>query len=77
MVSGLGVDIRPLIPAIVSRGGHVRVGVKDAPFGTPTPNPEWVESAVSLVEKREAGPPAPPKSGGSCGVLEGCRDERC
>jgi 3-keto-5-aminohexanoate cleavage enzyme len=76
MVSGLGVDIRPLIPAIVSRGGHMRVGLEEAPFGTPTTNPEWVESAVSLVEK-EAGPPAPPKSGGSYGVPEGCRDERC
>jgi 3-keto-5-aminohexanoate cleavage enzyme len=77
MVSGLGVDIRPFIPAIVSRGGHMRVGLEEAPFGTPTTNPEWVESAVSLVKKREAGPPAPPISGGPCGVLEGCRDERC
>jgi uncharacterized protein (DUF849 family) len=51
MVAGLGVDIRPLIPAVVARGGHVRVGLEDAPLGTETTNPEWVESAVSLVEQ--------------------------
>ena len=34
MAAGLGVDVRPLIPDIVSRGGHVRVGLEDAPLGT-------------------------------------------
>ena len=34
MIAGLGVDIRPLIAETVRRGGHVRVGLEDAPFGT-------------------------------------------
>lgn len=50
MAAGLGVDIRPLIPEIVARGGHVRVGLEDAPFGTETGNLAWVEDAVRLVE---------------------------
>jgi uncharacterized protein (DUF849 family) len=50
MAAGLGVDIRPLIPAVVPRGGHVRVGLEDAPLGTGTTNVAWVESALSLVE---------------------------
>lgn len=50
MAAGLGVDIRPLIPAVVARGGHVRVGLEDAPLGTDIPNIAWVESAVSVVE---------------------------
>ncbi len=33
MVAGLGVDILPLVPAAVARGGHVRVGLEDAPVG--------------------------------------------
>jgi 3-keto-5-aminohexanoate cleavage enzyme len=51
MAAGLGVDIRPLIPAVVARGGHVRVGLEDAPLGTQIPNVAWVESARSLVER--------------------------
>ena len=34
MIAGLAVDIRPLIPAAVAHGGHVRVGLEDAPLGT-------------------------------------------
>jgi uncharacterized protein (DUF849 family) len=53
MIAGLSVDIRPLIADTVMRGGHVRVGLEDAPLGTPTANVAWVEEAVRLV--REAG----------------------
>lgn len=45
MVSGLGVDITRLIPAAVDRGGHVRVGLEDAPLGTDRDNVEWVTRA--------------------------------
>jgi uncharacterized protein (DUF849 family) len=51
MAAGLGVDIRPLVPAVVARGGHVRVGLEDAPLGTQIPNVAWVESARSLIER--------------------------
>jgi uncharacterized protein (DUF849 family) len=35
----------------VARGGHVRVGLEDAPFGTETPNPALVAEAVALVQQ--------------------------
>jgi uncharacterized protein (DUF849 family) len=50
MAAGLGVDIRPLVPEIVARGGHLRVGLEDAPFGTELGNVAWVEDAVRRVE---------------------------
>ena len=49
MIAGLGVDIRPLIAEAVARGGHVRVGLEDAPLGTERTNVMWVEDAVSRV----------------------------
>ena len=49
MVAGLGVDIRPLLPVAAERGGHVRVGLEDAPWGCETGNLRWVEQAVRLV----------------------------
>ncbi|HZP75157.1 MAG TPA: 3-keto-5-aminohexanoate cleavage protein [Pseudolabrys sp.] len=49
MIAGLGVDIRPLVPHALARGGHIRVGLEDAPFGTELSNIAWVEEAVSLV----------------------------
>lgn len=49
MIAGLAVDIRPLIPAAVARGGHVRVGLEDAPLGTDIPNVKWVEQAAAAI----------------------------
>jgi 3-keto-5-aminohexanoate cleavage enzyme len=50
MIAGLAVDIRPLIPATVAAGGHVRVGLEDAPLGTETSNLAWVEQAAAAIE---------------------------
>jgi len=49
MIAGLGVDIRKLIPATVRLGGHVRVGLEDAPFGCRSSNRALVEEAVDLI----------------------------
>lgn len=49
MVAGLGVDILPLVPAAVAAGGHVRVGLEDAPFGTAIDNKGWVERAATAI----------------------------
>lgn len=49
MVAGLGVDIRPLIAPAVARGGHVRVGLEDAPLGAETSNVALVEEAANLI----------------------------
>jgi 3-keto-5-aminohexanoate cleavage enzyme len=56
MIAGLGVDIRPLVPETVRRGGHVRVGLEDAPFGCPMTNLALVEEAVALVRASDAEP---------------------
>lgn len=57
MIAGLSVDVRPLIAETVVRGGHVRVGLEDAPLGTQTGNVAWVEEAVRLV-RENGGEPA-------------------
>lgn len=57
MIAGLGVDVRPLIGEAVAKGGHVRVGLEDAPLGTMIGNVAWVEDAVKLV-RAAGGEPA-------------------
>lgn len=49
MIAGLDVDITPLIDLTVTRGGHVRVGLEDAPFATTRTNIEWTEDAVRAI----------------------------
>ena len=50
MVAGLDVDVLPLIPRVVAEGGHVRVGLEDAPFGSTRSNVEWAEAAVRVID---------------------------
>jgi 3-keto-5-aminohexanoate cleavage enzyme len=50
MIAGHEVDVRPLIPPTVAAGGHVRVGLEDAPFGSETMNVDWVRSAATLIQ---------------------------
>ena len=59
MVAGLGVDIRPLIGAAVAGGGHVRVGLEDAPWGSPLSNRDWVEEAARAVRAAGGNPATP------------------
>ncbi len=56
MIAGLGVDIRPLIPETIRRGGHIRVGLEDAPFGTKQTNVQLVEEAARLIRANAAEP---------------------
>lgn len=49
MIGGLDVDVTPMIARTVMEGGHVRVGLEDAPLGTDLSNLQWVESAAKLV----------------------------
>ena len=53
MIAGLDVDITPMIAYAVERGGHVRVGLEDAPFGAHKTNVQRVEEAAGLI--RSAG----------------------
>ena len=50
MIAGLGVDTQPLIPRAVAEGGHVRVGLEDAPFGCDRSNLQQTEEAARLIE---------------------------
>jgi uncharacterized protein (DUF849 family) len=49
MIGGLDADVRPLIPRVVAEGGHVRVGLEDAPFGCALSNVQLVESAGEAI----------------------------
>jgi len=51
MVAGLAVDVMPLIPTIVRLGGHLRVGLEDAPYNSPLTNVKMVEMAVNAIQK--------------------------
>lgn len=59
MIAGLAVDILPLAPAAIARGGHLRVGLEDAPFGSPRTNVEWVEEAARVIRAAGAEPASP------------------
>jgi uncharacterized protein (DUF849 family) len=61
MVAGLGVDIRVLLPYAISRGGNIRVGLEDAPWGTDLTNRMWVDEAVRLL-RTSGGEPASSKA---------------
>lgn len=54
MVSGLAVDVLKLAPAAIARGGHVRVGLEDAPFGSRRSNLDWVQAARRIIERAGA-----------------------
>jgi 3-keto-5-aminohexanoate cleavage enzyme len=56
MIAGLGVDVEPLAAEAIARGGHVRVGLEDARFGTERTNVELVEAAARLVERAGSRP---------------------
>ncbi|WP_226583119.1 BKACE family enzyme [Acuticoccus sediminis] len=49
MVAGLGVDIDPLAELAMERGGGLRVGLEDAPFGTGRSNLDYVEAMVRRI----------------------------
>jgi uncharacterized protein (DUF849 family) len=59
MIAGVSADIRPLIAETVRRGGHIRVGLEDAPLATKASNLELVEEAVRMV-RDHGGEPATP-----------------
>ncbi|HXF18103.1 MAG TPA: 3-keto-5-aminohexanoate cleavage protein [Burkholderiales bacterium] len=50
MLAGLQVDVTPMIPRAIVEGGHVRVGLEDAPWGSDKINVRWVEEAALRIE---------------------------
>ena len=73
MISGLGVDVSPLIGEAVARGGHIRVGLEDALLGTPvsTTNLGLVEDAVRIVRAHGAEPATSDDVRRSLGAISG------
>lgn len=51
MAAGLAVDILGIAEAAVSRGGHLRVGLEDAPFGSARGNRDWVAAGRRAIER--------------------------
>lgn len=66
MVAGLGVDIRPLIAPAIAKGGHIRVGLEDRPFGVKETNKGLVEEAVKLVGAAGGEPASPADVRAAC-----------
>jgi uncharacterized protein (DUF849 family) len=56
MIAGISADIRPLIDETIARGGHIRVGLEDAPLGTVESNLALVEEAVRMIRSHGAEP---------------------
>jgi len=73
MVAGLGLDIRPLIAPAVARGGHVRVGLEDRPWGVLENNRALVEEAVRLVRVAGGEPASPTEVRAGCAAVDAAR----
>src|SRR5262249_15833212 len=56
VIGGLGVDLPQLPPETGRRGGHIRGGREDAPFGCSMTNRALVEDAVRLLRSNGAEP---------------------
>jgi 3-keto-5-aminohexanoate cleavage enzyme len=59
MIAAVNADLRPLFPETIARGGHIRVGLEDAPLGTRATNLELVEEAVQIMRDHGAEPASP------------------
>ena len=59
MIAAVNADLRPLFAETIARGGHIRVGLEDAPLGTKVTNLAMVEEAVRMVRENGAEPATP------------------
>jgi uncharacterized protein (DUF849 family) len=49
MIAGLGVELSRIVDETLALGGHLRVGLEDAPLGTERSNQELVEEILGRV----------------------------
>ena len=49
MIAGRCTDILPMVETTLAAGGHVRVGLEDAPLGSTMTNLHWVEKAAQRI----------------------------
>jgi 3-keto-5-aminohexanoate cleavage enzyme len=59
MIAAANADLRPLFADTIARGGHIRVGLEDAPLGTTATNLALVEEAIRIVCQHGAEPATP------------------
>jgi 3-keto-5-aminohexanoate cleavage enzyme len=59
MVAGLNVNTLPLFELAMERGGHLRVGLEDAPHGTEHGNLELTRTAVAAIRATGREPATP------------------
>jgi uncharacterized protein (DUF849 family) len=59
MIAAVNADLRPLFAETIACGGHIRVGLEDAPLGARATNLELVEEAVKIVRDHGAEPASP------------------
>jgi 3-keto-5-aminohexanoate cleavage enzyme len=59
MIAGVSADLRPLFADTIARGGHIRVGLEDAPLGRTATNLALVEEAVRMAREHGAEPATP------------------
>jgi 3-keto-5-aminohexanoate cleavage enzyme len=59
MIAGLRVDIRSLIAPAVRAGGHVRVGLEDAPWQSQISNLDLTRQAIQEIEAAGGTPASP------------------
>lgn len=59
MIAGLRVDITPLIAPAVRAGGHVRVGLEDAPWQSQISNLDLTRQAIKEIEAAGGTPASP------------------
>lgn len=51
MTAGRCTDISALVRPTVEAGGHLRVGLEDAPLGTKLRNVDWVRKTIELIQQ--------------------------
>ena len=59
MIAGLGVDLAPIVDLAVERGGHLRAGLEDAPFGCELGNRALVDAIVASTTRAGHEPATP------------------
>ncbi len=59
MIAGLGVQLDGLWEAAVARGGHLRVGLEDAPLGCSDSNADLVAEVCRAVQRTGRSPATP------------------
>ena len=73
MIAGLGVELDGLWDVAMARGGHLRVGLEDAPSAAPGPTQRWSPRPAAPCSRRAGSSPPPRRSAGPRSAVIRCR----